>query len=331
VVPQAAALLLTYPVLAATRDYSAVVSLSLAQAVAGLLLSHILAKHRYRLAFDLPLLKRQLSFGWPILASALPLIAVYQGDRLIIGTLSGMEALANYTAAFMITMVPGLIAAKVGHALLLPLFSDAIRREQSLVPKFKIASEATVVLAAVYLAGFIAGGDTILPLVFGANYVGLGGVTAWLAGMWALRMIQAVPGMALMAHGETKPFFVAGVVRALALPCVYVAATRNADIATLAATGFGFEALSLIYVAWRLERLEGGLGAILLIRAAYLAPVALAAFLAASATPLATLAAVLSAGAAMIAAGACGLAIMPALNALLRRALQSRGAVAAVQ
>ena len=137
VIPQAAALLLAFPVLAMTRDYTAVVSLSIAQAIASVVLSHVLASTPYRFAADGALLKRQLAFGWPILASALPLIAVYQGDRLIIGSLSGMEALANYTAAFMITMVPGLIAAKVGHAMMLPLFSDAVRRGQPLTRRFQ--------------------------------------------------------------------------------------------------------------------------------------------------------------------------------------------------
>ena len=227
VVPQAAALLLTWPMLAVTRDYNAVVSLSIGLAVVAVVVSHMLAVRPYRFAADADILKRQLSFGWPILASSLPLIAVYQGDRLIIGHLSGMEALANYTAAFMVTMVPGLIAAKVGHALMLPVFSDNVRRGQHLMPKFKISAEATVLLAAVYLAGFIVCGEALLPIVFGAHYTDLGAVTAWLAAMWALRMIQAVPGMALMAHGATKPFFVAGVIRALALPCVSMRPPRT--------------------------------------------------------------------------------------------------------
>ncbi|MEQ1652130.1 MAG: oligosaccharide flippase family protein [Hyphomicrobium sp.] len=330
VVPQAAALLLTLPILAATRDYSAVVSLSIAQAMAGLLLSHVLASNDYRFAFDTRLLKRQLAFGWPILASALPLIAVYQGDRLIIGSLNGMEELANYTAAFMITMVPGLIAAKVGHALLLPVFSDTLRRGQSLAGKFKIAAEATVVLAAVYLAGFIVCGDAVVPIVFGAHYEGLGLVTSWLAAMWALRMIQAVPGMALMARGQTKPFFVAGVIRASALPCVFVAATHDASIASLAAIGFVFEALSLAYITWRLTSLERGLAATLLVRAGYLIPIVLVAFLTTAAAPASTVATILSSAALMIAVGASGVALMPALNALVRRALLRRGAIAAV-
>lgn len=328
VVPQAVALLLTVPLLAMTRDYNAVVALSIALAIASVALSHALASLPYRFAADRALLKRQLAFGWPILASALPLIAVYQGDRLIIGSLSGMEALANYTAAFMITMVPGLIAAKVGHAMMLPLFSDAVRRQQPLLSDFKIAAEGTVLLAALYLTGFIVCGGAVLPIVFGAHYSGLAAVTAWLAAMWALRMIQAVPGMALMAHGDNKPFVVAGGIRAAALPVVFYAATHSASIATLAAIGFVFEALSLIYVAWRLEKLELGLGRVVLIRASFLIPAALVAKIAAAATPQSPAYAIVIAASVMLAVGGAAISLMPSLNRVVRRALFNQAAEA---
>ncbi|MBK9079273.1 MAG: oligosaccharide flippase family protein [Hyphomicrobium sp.] len=328
VVPQAIALAMTWPMIAMTHDYTAVVWLSVAQATTSVTLSHALRKRPYRLAFDADLLKRQIAFGWPILASALPLVAVHQGDRLIIARLAGMEELANYTAAFMVTMVPALIAAKVGHALMLPLFSDTLRRGQPLRSTFKIAAESTVVLAALYLAGFIICGQAVLPLVFGTLYSDLGAVISWLAAMWSLRMIQTAPGMALMAHGVTTPFFIAGMVRAAALPVVLYAASNNASIASLAAIGCAFEALSLIYVAMRLNAMERGLGAILITRSAYMAPVVLLALLAATTTTAEPIQAILTSAATCLAIAASGVAVMPSLNALIRRAIHRRAVIA---
>jgi O-antigen/teichoic acid export membrane protein len=328
VVPQAAALALTYPALAWAHDYSSVIWLSIAQAAASVGLSHALAATRYGLAFDRAVLKRQLAFGWPILASAIPLIAVYQGDRLIIGSLSGMEALADFTAALMITMVPGLIAAKVSHAMLLPTFSETLRRERTLSAEFKIASEVTVLLAALYLTGFIVCGGIVLPMIFGAHYAHLGAVTSWLAAMWALRMVQAVPGMALMAKGDTRPFAVAGFVRALALPVIFAAAHWQASLASLAAIGFAFEALSLAYITWRVSLLEAGLGRLLAVRVAFLAPAALGAALAVTATPATVIGTLTSAVILLTVVAGSGVALMPTLNVLTRRALQRRGALA---
>lgn len=324
VLPQASALLATWPLLQVTQDYSAVVALACAQAAAATLLSHALANRPYRFAFDREILVRQLQFGWPILASALPLVAVYQGDRMIIAHYAGVEALASYTAAFMVTMVPALIAAKVGHALMLPLFAGSVRRGQSLHSKFRVAAESVVILAALYLAGFIVCGGAILPIVFGSNYAQLGPVVSWLAAMWALRMIQSAPGMALMAYGETKPFLIAGIIRAGALPVVIYAAVHGAPLTTLAAIGCGFEALSLIYIAFRLDALEHGLGTSLAGRAAFIGPAILLALMSANASPAETVFLVATAAAVIAVLAASAIAVLPSLNALARRAIRNR-------
>lgn len=324
IIPQAMALLATWPLLQATQDYTIVVALSCAQALVVTVLSHILAQRPYQLGYDRDILIRQLRFGWPILAGALPLMAVYQGDRVIIAHYAGVEALASYTAAFMVTMVPALIAAKVGHALMLPLFSNNVRRGQVLQSKFRVASESTIAMAALYLAGFIICGGVALPIVFGAQYTDLGPVVSWLAAMWALRMIQSAPGMAIMAHGETTPFLIAGVIRAAALPVIVYAAANDASLSLLAAIGCAFEALSLIYITLRLNAVEPGLGGILASRTAFIAPAVLLALVSAAASPPATLPLIATAVAAIALLGASAVAVMPSLNALTRRAVRSR-------
>ncbi len=329
VIPQAVALAAALPALQASAAFDVVVWLSLAQAFAGVLISHLVSERRYRLALDRGILARQISFGWPILLSALPLIAVYQGDRLIIGRLSGMESLAAYSACFMLTMVPGLLAAKAGHALMLPLFSDALRRGRALAGRFKMMAEATTLGAALYLVFFIIAGETLLPLVFGAHYKGYGAVTAWLAAMWALRMIQAVPGMALMAAGHTKPFLVAGLVRASVLPFALWTAIDGAAISTIAAIAFFGECLSLFYVAARLESLEAATGWVLMTRAFFLLPAALIAVLAQGAVGISLLNIAIALVASSAAIIGVGIAVMPSLRAQIRLRLGSQTSIAA--
>ncbi len=324
VIPQAVALMATLPFLKISATFEVVVWLSLAQAFAGVLISHLLSDRRYRLAANREILSRQIAFGWPILLSALPLIAVYQGDRLIIGRLAGMEALAAYTACFMLTMVPGLLAAKAGHALMLPLFSDALRRGRTLVSRFRVMAEVITLGAALYLVFFIIAGETVLPVVFGSHYSGLGAVTAWLAAMWALRMIQAVPGMALMAAGHTKPFLVAGLVRASVLPFALWTAIDGATISTIAFIAFFGECLSLFYVAARLESLEATTGRLLMARAFFLLPAALLAVLAQGAAGMSLWKIAIALGASTAAVIGVGITIMPALRAQVRLRLAAR-------
>ncbi len=179
-------------------------------------------------------------------------------------------------------------------------------------------SEATVLLAALYLAAFVIGGGQLLTLAFGKSYAGFGDVVAWLAVMWSLRMLQAVPGMALMAAGETKPFLVAGIIRASVLPLVLYAALNGAALATLATFGCAGELCSLLYVSLRLESVERGLGRILLLRALFLIPAAIVGLtfaLAAFTGPGRIFLAMIGALAMLAATGA---AVMPALRAQIR-------------
>ncbi len=286
VVPQAAALALTLPLLRYDAGYAAVLWLSLIQAALAVLASHMLAERAYRMQLDRDVLRRLIAFGWPIWASAFPLIAVYQGDRVVIGRLLGMEALAAYSAAFMVTMVPGLIAAKIGGALMLPLLSEAKRTGGSVRDRFALMCDATALAACGYLAAFTIAGAAVLPLAFGRNYEGLGNLVTWLAAMWSLRMMQAVPGMALMAHGATRPLLLAGVLRAAAVLLSAVAAWRGLGLDWIAAAGCLGELASLAYVAWAAEQSESGLARPLVTRTALLLPAGLVAVLPLSLMPV---------------------------------------------
>lgn len=274
VVPQAVALLATIPLVVHFGNYAVALWLAVIQAAAAVAISHVLAERTYRLAADRTLLKRFIAFGWPIWLSAFPLVAVYQGDRIIIGRLLGMEDLAAFSAAVMITMVPGLVAAKVGHALMLPLLAAVRDDGAAFTRRFGRLADATALAAALYLVLFVAAGGAILPLAFGPNYAGLGAVVGWLAAMWSLRMMQALPGMALMALGITRPFLDAGLIRALALLLSLHAAMAGMGLPAIAAAGVAGELASLLYVAWRLGSERPGLMGALLLRALLLVPAA---------------------------------------------------------
>ena len=277
VVPQAAALILTLPAILLSDGYGAIVWISLAQAALSVAASHWMAERRYELASHGGDLGRIFSFGWPILLSALPLVAVYQGDRILIGKFLGMEALAGYTAAFMITMIPGLFAAKIAHALVLPTLSEVQERKEAFTSRYTALCELFSTGAAFFVAAYIVAGGTALPVVFGPNYAGQSAIVSWLAVMWALRMIQTVPGMALMARGDTKPFLVAGLIRATALFPALAAAFMGYGLATIAAMGVAGELASLVYVALRAGTGHPGLERILLSRSLIIAPAAIGA------------------------------------------------------
>jgi O-antigen/teichoic acid export membrane protein len=317
--PQAMALGLAVPMLWLQAGYEVVVWIAIAQALMALALSHLLAERGYRLSADWPRLKRLIAFGWPIWLSAFPLIAVFQADRAIIGTLFGMETLAGFTAAFMVTMVPGLIVAKVGHALMLPLLAAVRNDTPRFLERARLLSESAALLAAGYLAIFIVAGGALLPLAFGPNYTGLGLIVGWLAVMWAIRMIQAVPGMALMAEGHTRPLLTAGMLRATSLLLALSSVPMGFGLVGIAAAGVVGEVMSLVHVTAIVDQRRPGFARLFYTRALLLvAAIALATVTAMLMPAGATLAATFAVAMVVAVAALClGLATMPALRLAL--------------
>ncbi|MEL6373506.1 MAG: oligosaccharide flippase family protein, partial [Pseudomonadota bacterium] len=278
--PQALALAASLPLLMAQASFAAVVWLALAHALTAVAVSHLVSRRAYRVALDRAPLLRLIAFGWPIWLSAFPLIAVYHADRFIVAHVYGLEALAGFHVAFMVTMVPGLIAAKAGHALMLPMFARALNnqpcaprskdkrdassaqdmrdtsRAQNMRDVMGLLTSVTVLAATGLVLAFVGLGDHVIQLCFGAAYAGLGPLVSVLALMWALRMAQAVPGMALMAAGETKPLLVAGLLRATGLLPAYLIALNAGPLWQVACAGVAGEALSLAYVTARLRWLS---------------------------------------------------------------------------
>ncbi|MEE9589676.1 MAG: oligosaccharide flippase family protein [Hyphomicrobiaceae bacterium] len=268
-VPQVIALALTYFMVQWAGDYGVVVWLALLQAVMAVLISHVVAERGYRIGVDWAILSRFLAFGWPILLSAVPLLAVYQGDRVIVARFFDMEELGGYSAAFVITMVPISLATKVGLSLGLPILANVQNDRDMFAARYRTMTELGVAAAALYLAVFAILGGHMLPLVFGPNFSGYGTLVATLAVMWSIRMLQVAPGAALMACGQTRPHLVAGMLRATSLGLAVLFALNGGSLAVVAAAGIVGELLSLASVAVYMRRIDPALARLLNSRAIF--------------------------------------------------------------
>ncbi len=270
--PQAGALAMTYPAVQWSGGYEAMVWIAIGQALLQLIVSHLFARDGYRLGFDRDWFRQIMAFTGPAMISALTLLAVFQGDRVIIGRFYGVETLAAYSVAFVLTMMPAILMSRAGTSLLVPVFAELDRQPVLRRTRFLLAIEITVVIVACYLAGFILLGGDIVALVFGPKYAGLGHLTAVLATMWALRTLQAPLTAFLLVAGEPKSLTIGGALRASALVMAIVLAMLGANLILVAATGIAGEALALLFHAWRIGKIEPEVHHSMLGRLAY-APV----------------------------------------------------------
>lgn len=255
VLPQVIALAATPFALMYSPTFAAVAIVAVVQAGAALIVSHLASSARIRTVWHPDVARRMLVYAWPIWASALPVIAVYHGDRILVARLLDMEAVAAYSAAFLVTMVPGLIAARVGNAILLPLLADVKGDRPVFRARLRLMVMAASILAALFALSFALLGGPLLAFAFGDAYAGLGLVVMLLAVSWAIRMLQVVPGVALMAIGRTQTLFATGCVRALGLLPAYWVIVEGYGIAGVAAVAAMAELASLVFLTWRTRRL----------------------------------------------------------------------------
>ncbi len=251
--PQIIALAATPLALWFAPTYAAVVIIAVVQAGSALIVASLVSRQALLFTWDWDVARRMLAFSWPIWLSAIPLVAVYQGDRILIGRLIGMEAVAGYAAAFLITMVPAAVVVKVGHALLMPLLSEVKADPQAFCARFKLMIATAFVLALGYLAFFQLVGGLLLETVFGPAYSGLHTVVALLALMWAMRLVQAVPGIGLMALGQTRALLTAGIIRAMGLLPAALVLMYGGGLISVAMVAVIAEAASLLFIVWILR------------------------------------------------------------------------------
>lgn len=243
--PQVITFLLTLPIVMIRTDYSAVIDLILLQSLLLVLMTHFLAKRRYKITFDQLAIKRLVEFGWPLMVNGFLMFFIFQGDKFVIGIYYDMEKLGVYSAAFMITMTPALLIIKVLTSLILPFFSRKQDDIALLNVNYLLSIEITVLIVSAYIAFFTLYGDIFLTLVFGKHYQGYGDLMISLGVLWSLRMLRVPATLLAMSKGDTKVGLIANIFRSLALFGVFYFAMKQYPIETIAYVGCVGELLAV--------------------------------------------------------------------------------------
>jgi O-antigen/teichoic acid export membrane protein len=219
---------------AAVGDHRALLPIGLFQAGTALLLSHLVAKRRYRLATDSAELLRAWRFGAPLLVNGLLIFAVFQGDRLVVAYGYDWVDVGRYAIALQLALLPTQVLARTAQSLLLPHFRRAIaegslagrsQAEHALAERFAQSRRGFLLLALSFLLGYGLLADPFLGLLYGAEFrVGAG--LAWvLALMAALRLLRTPLSLVAVSLGRTDLPLKANLWRAAALvPAVSAAA-----------------------------------------------------------------------------------------------------------
>jgi O-antigen/teichoic acid export membrane protein len=168
--PQAVSLAIAVPLAYWLRDYSAIVWTMLVQAMVQVLITHVLASRPYRWAWQPKMMRRILSFGWPLLANGLLMFAIFQGDKALIAIAFSPEVVGWYGAAFMLTMAPATLLTSVIQSLLLPVLARCQTRPDDFKIRYLQVVQLCLAIGLLTAVGFSVFGPELLIVLFGASY-----------------------------------------------------------------------------------------------------------------------------------------------------------------
>lgn len=231
--PALVSLVLVWPLALWLGDYRVMLYAILAQAVMGVVFTHLMAERPWRMTLERAVIARALRFGWPLMLNNVLLFVVFNGDRILIGREMGAAELAIFSMGLTLTLTPTLVFARSMQNLFLPRLSALDPRGTDAA---RFSGMATAVLEIVLLASLLFAVGTVLlgrPVVYlllGEKYLPLLPYIGLFAIAQALRMLKIGPAIAALATGHTGNAMIGNLPRLVSLPLVWWLAATTGDV-----------------------------------------------------------------------------------------------------
>ncbi len=229
----------------AMGDHRALLPVVVAQGLALVVLSRLVARRRYRVAFSAAAARRLVAFGWPLLLNGALLFLIVQGDRLIAAAFYDWETVGRFAVLAQLAMLPALVTGRAAAALLLPAFRRA-RASGTLSEAARPACLAYGALAAAFLPAFALLAPPAVALVYGEAFAPEPALALALGAAAAIRIARTPLSQLAVAMGRTSLPARANLPRALSLGLAAALAAAGAPIAAVAAAGALGEALAAL-------------------------------------------------------------------------------------
>ena len=242
-VPALISVVLLWPLVHLFGDWRVMLYTILGQSTLAALVSQVLARRPYRLVLDRGIMGRSLRFGWPLLANAVLLFFVFQGDRLIVGRVSGMVPLAIFSMGITLTLTPTLVMAKTAQSFFLPQLTRALSRPIS-VPgpgepegggtafdsMTRVTLQAALLNGALTVAAMAVLSAPIVHLLLSHKYNDLIPLLVPLAVLAGMRVCKSGPAVVALAKGRTGNAVLSNLPRVLALPIAWFLLQQGGDL-----------------------------------------------------------------------------------------------------
>lgn len=256
-VPVALSLMAVWPAYLIFPDYRVMLVAICLQIALNTLMTHIVAERRYRLNLDPKIIGGALRFGWPLLLNNMLLFFVFNGEKIVVGRELGMLDLGILAMGITLTLTPTLVLAKTIQGFFLPQASSLQDDDAGFQTIAMVIIETVIALTAFFLLVFVLIGEPLVGVILGEKYAALGPLILWLALQQAVRVLKTGASIIALARAHTANALMANLVRLLALPVAWWAATNGAGLGMIITIATIGEALGLLISVVLLRRRIG--------------------------------------------------------------------------
>lgn len=260
-VPALISLAAVWPLYLWLGDYRVMLWAIITQIALMTIVSHIVAERPYRLLLDRAIMAGSLRFGWPLLVNGILMFGVFNGDKLIVGRVLGMETLAIFAMGFTLTLTPTLVMAKSAQNFFLPQLSKVDQDTQAGVAQFQHLSMTTLQVSllngAILVVAIALLGAFFVQALLGEKYAALIPLLVPMSVLQAMRVAKSGNAVVALSVGHTANAMLANMVRVATLPLVWYALVQGVDLLGVIWIATGGEVLGYFLSLWLLHRRVG--------------------------------------------------------------------------
>lgn len=244
--PVLVSVLMIWPLFLIFGDYRVMLFAILVQVMLEVLFSHLFAERPFKLLFDREIIRRCISFGWPILANGAIMFVVLHGEKLVVGRELGMEELAVFAMGVTLSLTPLSVIGKSLSQFLLPQLSAAKDDTEYFNHLARVNYQAHLIAAVLFtiLLAFL--GPAIVQFLLGETFSALGPLLIWLGVMNAFRFFKGASTLAAFAVAHTGNALWGNIPRAATLPFAWYMLTEGADLLVVVLIGLVGEAVGFL-------------------------------------------------------------------------------------
>lgn len=229
-IPVMVSLVLLWPSYLIFGDFRVSLVVLLAETMAGVVISHILAERPFRIGWNGKIAMDALRFGLPLLGgTVLGLIAI-QGDRIVVANQYGAIALGLISATVMIVRPMVRQLSNTASTFFLPLLARVQDDQEAFRFRASFAMQAMLVtgMGLALVCALIL--PWLIPLIYGEKYIDGMIYTAVIGLAVALQAPQSGINITAIARAQTSNQFYSNAVRAAAVPVMVLVAQQGGSL-----------------------------------------------------------------------------------------------------